>query len=391
MKSSTPKKVNRRRIIVLCALVILFATLIVLKSSTSVCEFFATTFSRAWIFLFGNLFGWIPVSLYELFLIAVLVGIAVFFALLIKNVAKRRRQKLLSLVLVAAITLFAFFDVYVATASFAYNREELPKTVYREYDPADFSYEQACALAETFVQRANQAYNATVHDETGNVVYPFTFGKLSEMLAEEYKGLDDDYFSSYTPRGKRIVNKWIMSQLHVSGVFFAPFGEANVNGNENSLYLPYVLAHEMAHGKGVMREYDADLVAFFVTITSDNPYLNYGSFVKAAFAALNLLKLYPNSLQTYNQLYDKLERGILTERRNYEEFYRQFTLLDGLGEFLNDVYLKLQKQDGTNSYVKPTQTEFTGEKDDFGIDVVRILRFSGTQNMLIHLVNLGLV
>ncbi|MCM1289282.1 MAG: DUF3810 domain-containing protein [Corallococcus sp.] len=387
MKKSTAKK-----LIVLGALFLVLGILLILKNSQNVCEFFATTFSRAWIFLFGNLFGWLPFSLYELLLICAIIGAVIFIVFAIIHIAKRKWRSLISLTLAVAIGIVSFVNVYTVTASFSYNRKPLPAEIYSEYTEKDFSFEQAVALADNLVQKANAAYAQTKRDEKGNIVYPFNFSELSDLLADEYKRLDSDYFSSYTPKGKRILNKWVMSQMHITGVFFAPFGEANVNGNENNLFLPCTLAHEMAHGKGVMREYQADLVAYYVLLTSGNPYLQYGAFVDVLFSALSLVRMYPNSTDIYKQLYDKIDRGIFTEIKNYNEFYSQFTLFDDIGKFFNDLYLKLQGQkDGTDSYVKPPQTEDTGEKDDFGEEIVTIINFSGEQNLLIHLFKQGLL
>lgn len=380
-------KINKKTIQKLVAVGVLTVMLIVLSvlsNNQRVCEFFATTVARAWIAVFGTLFGWLPFSMYELFLVLAILGAIAFVVFVIIFLAKRRWQKLVSLTLAVVISVLAFVNVYTMTASFTYNRNPLPSSVYTEHSSDDFSYEEAVALAELLVQKANYAYENTDHDENGNIVYPFSFRELSNMLAEEYKRLDDPYFSSFTPKGKRIVNKWIMSQLHLTGVFFAPFGEANVNGNENNLYLPVTLAHEMAHGKGVMREYQADLVAYYVLLTSENPYLQYGALAQMANVALGMVRLFPNSQETYKTLYDSLNKGIAQEKHNYNMFYAQFTLMKDVGKLFNDIYLKLQKQpDGVHSYVKPGQTQGTGVKDDDGQEIIRIIHFSGTQNLLI--------
>lgn len=393
MKNAKQKlsKRNIRRLIAVSVLICTLVVLSLLKNSVTVCEFFATTFSRAWIFLFGNALGWIPISFYELFLIVAIILLVVFLVLLIKDLAKRNWQKLLSLVLVAATVVLSFLNVYTATASFAYNREELPSYIYTEYDPNQISLEDMYSIANVYVELANYAYEQTEHDQNGNVVYPYDFSEISDLLAQEYLRLDSEYFSPYTPKAKRIINKWIMSQLHISGVFFAPFGEANVNGNETGLYLPFVMAHEMAHAKGVMKEYQADLVSLYVTLTSNNPYLVYGSAVKAAMVALNLLYLYPNSTPLYKQLRAKLNPGIAQETKNYSDFYKQFTLFSDIGNFFNDIYLKLQNQGGTGSYEKPSDTENTDRLDDYGKLIIEINAFSGKQNLLIHLYRCGLV
>ena len=390
MKKTDYKTRIFRMLIALEALVLLFVILSILKSNAQICEFFATTFARAWIFVFGNLFGVLPFSLYELFLIAVIAGGITLVVFIIIFLCKKKWKRLLSTTLTVALALFSFLNLYTATASFSYGRNPLPDEVYSEYSGDDLTFEQAVELANNLVDRANAAYHATEHDEDGNVVYPYTFREMSKLLSKEYERLQSDYFSPYTPSGKRIINKTIMSELHIVGVFFAPFGEANVNGNETNLYLPHTLAHEQAHGKGVMREYEADLVASYVLLTCDNPYLYYGAVVQATYSAIGIVGLYPNSKQAVKDLYGKIDDGINLERKNYSQFYGQFTLLRDIGEFFNDVYLKLNRQqNGTGSYFKPGEFEDTGEKDDEGNEIVQINNFSATQNLLIKLYKEG--
>lgn len=384
------RKSALKKLIVLLSLVALFVTLTLLSKSKAVCEFFASTFARAWIFVFGNIFGVLPFSGYELFLIAAIVLAVVFCVYLVIFLAKRRWNRLVSMLLIAAITVFSFLNIYTATASMTYNRNDLPADIYSQYSSKDLTYAEALEIANIIIDRANETFSATKHDTDGNIVYPFNFKELCDMMKEEYKRLDNRYFSSYTPSGKRIINKTIMSELHITGVFFAPFGEANVNGNENNLYLPHTLAHEIAHSKGVMKEFQADIVSCYVLLQSDNPYLSYGAYVQCLNSALNIVSLYPDSKADYDLLDAKVNDAIYTERRNYTAFYSQFHHFDDLGDFLNDIYLKLQKQpDGSGSYVKPGEIIDTGNTDNDGRPIVEVVNFSGMQNLLITLYKQG--
>ncbi len=390
VKTKNFKKSAIRRVIELGVLVVLFVVLYLLSLNQKVCEFFATTISRLWITVFGNVFGWIPISFYELFLIIAILGAIAFLIIEIVLLAKKKWQKALTALLIVAISVFSFLNVYTLSASFAYNRNPLPEYVYKEYSGNDLTLEEAAEIAKYVINETNSAYYATEHDAEGNIVYPYKLREMSNHIAEEYKRLDDGYFSSYTPVGKRIINKTIMSELGISGVFFAPFGEANINGIETGLFLPHTLAHEMAHGKGVMREYEADLVASYVLLTSNDPYLRYGALVQCMTTAINMVSLYPNSAEIVSQLNKMLDPNVISEWSRDSRKWSEYDTLDRIGEFLNDLYLKLQKQEnGTDSYSKPGEHVDTGEKDNDGESIVVVLRFYDMQNLLINLYKQG--
>ena len=208
-KENNHKKSLIRRVIVLSALIVLFAILMLLTLNKNICEFFATTLSRAWIFVFGNVLGWIPVSFYELFLIVVILGAIAFVVIEIILLCKHKWYKSLTALVIVAICVFSFLNIYTATASFAYNRAELPTSVYEEYSGDDLTVDEAIEIAEYIIDKANEAYHATVHDSNGNIVFPYSVKEMSDILDKEYRKLDSKYFSSYTPHGKKIINKTI--------------------------------------------------------------------------------------------------------------------------------------------------------------------------------------
>lgn len=379
-----------RKLIVVGILVLLLVTLILLQTSKAVCDFFATTVSRYWIMIFGTLFGVLPISFYEWLLIFAILGGIAFIVFVIIFCVKKKWQTLISLTLSVAIGVLSFVNVYSVSASFAYNRSDLPVEIVRAHTSREFSYDDAVDLATKLISGLNDAYLKTAHDESGNVLFPFTFSELNDLLASEYERLTDDYFSEYTTQAKKIINKTIMSELHISGVFFAPFGEANINGNQNNYNLPFTMAHELAHGKGVMRESDANTVAAYLLLTSDNVYLRYSALLNCVSDTIQLVSLYPNSNEKCKELSEMVTSGVYVEMSNYRKEIAQYTALKDLGNFFNNIYLKLNKQEGTSSYVKPSETQGTGKKDDDGEEIVKIINYSNIQNLLIGLYNSNL-
>ncbi len=383
----------KSKLIALLVLLLVYVDLrVILGDSTQIAEWFARNFSRGWITVWGTLTGWIPFSLYELFLIVAIVLAVVAVIVVIVRLCKGKWRNALSLVLTVCIAVTSFLTVYNVTAGFTYQRASLPKQIYSVQKPDDFDRDSAIAMAQLVVNELNKAYEQTPHDENGNVILP-SIEQIHNDIAEEYKRIDgakcDGYFSPYNPSVKTIVNKWAMSQMHIVGVFFAPFGEANVNPNENNYNLPHSMAHEMAHGKGVMRENEANLVASYLLLTSDKAYLRYSALMKVYFSAISLVSMYPNTNDAVALLRSSVRSEIYAEMSNYNKFWSQFTLIGDIGNWFNDIYLKLHKQNGTGSYVKPPISEDTGEKDDDGNPIVTIVSFSDTQSLLVMLYKQG--
>ncbi len=388
MKTKNPIK---SKLIAVGSLIAVLIVLLLLKTSTAICEFVATTFARAWIWLTGHIFGWLPFSLFELFLIVAISAAIVCVVIIIKRFCTKNSKKAVSLLLSVAIIAMSGVNLYTATASFSYEREPLPTEIIKSHNGENVTYEEAIAIVEHVIAQVNASYQATPHDENGNVIMP-SLKELNELVRQEYKRLDSNYFSPFTPNVKGILNKRIMSELHITGVFFAPFGEPNINVTRLDVFTPSVIAHELAHSKGIMRESDANTVASYLLITSENAFLRYSGYVDCLSSALSMLRLFPNSNADYDRLYDSVDRRVRSELGNYSKHWSQYKLLDDIGEFFNNIYLKLQGQtDGTGSYVEPPKFEITGDKDDDGDDIVVILNFSNTQNLLINLYKQGLI
>lgn len=396
-RQRTAKDVKRRllrKIIVLLCLAAVFAFLCVVSADEQICEAFTRTISRAWVAVFGTLLGWIPCSVYELFLIVAIVAAVCAVVFIVVFLCKRNFVRFFSLLLTVGICVFGFLSVYTASASFAYGREPLPTVVYEKQNPDDFDKAQAIDMAEKVIAELNQAYRQTEHDQDGNLVLP-SLAEIRADIAEEYKRIDGDacggYFSEYDPAVKPIVNKWVMSQMHIVGVFFAPSGEANINGVENNYNLPHTVAHEMAHGKGVMRENEANLVASYLLLTSDKPYLRYSALMRVFYSAVSLVGMYPDTKDVVNMLYASVEQGVYKERAAYAELWAKYTLVGDIGDWFNDLYLKFNKQTGSDSYYKPGESQGTGKTDNDGEEIKVIIRFSDTQDLLVMLYRRGLV
>ena len=359
-KAVSYKKRAINMLIAAGALAAFLALLLILRTNTSVSEWMASNVSRGWISVFSRITGIFPFSLYETFLyVAIIGGIALTVAAIV-FFCKKNAARAVTYLLVILLIGVSFGDIYTLTAGFAYYRGDVDVPYYDSEFLGDAHKEELLAVVEYMMEDFNAVSALMERDEEGRTISPYTHRELSDKLKEEFKRLDSDYFSSFTPSAKKITSKNIMSNMHITGVFFAPFGEANVNPNTPASDMPVTMAHELAHAKGVMRESDANLVAYWLTITSDDPYLRYSGYNACYYKLLSVVSFYDSHSEdktedNYMRLLSMMDRKIVAEELLNYEFWEKFKLLDKITEAFNDFYLKLQGQkDGTGSYVEPT-------------------------------------
>lgn len=352
-----PERRHKRTLITLLiaagALLLFFGALRLLCLDPGFCELFSRTFGRAYSTAAGSVSSLIfPVSLYETFIYCF---IAFVIAMLVRTVWRARRREFIrafSTVLAVLIAALSLVCVYNLTAGFYYNRAEMPM----DYRDRSISMLGAISFADGYVAELAALTEKMKFDEnTGFVISPYSYAELNAKLAKEYTRLTDGYFSAFTPRVKKIASGWVMSNMHLTGVAFSPFGEANLNSFVPTRSVPVVMAHEAAHVKGVMREDDANLLAYYICLTAEDEFIRYCGFSYTLYNVLNATYVSsdPSHYQRLNAL---VPSEVKKERSAINEFWNRYTLLDDIADWFNDLYLKFNGTGGTSDYSDPGAT-----------------------------------
>ena len=352
-KEKNYKKRAIRMSIAAGVLAVILTILLILRTNVAVSEWMASTISRGWIRVASRISSIFPFSLYEMLLYVVIIAVIALIVVAIVFFCKKKVMRAITYLIVILIIGLSIGDVYTLSAGFAYYRSAPDLDYYKANYVGSDNKDEIIALAEFMIDDFNNLAEKMVRDKDGRTVSPYSFNELSDRLAEEYKRLDSDYFSSFTPRAKKITSKNIMSHMGMVGVFFAPFGEANVNPYESSYRMPVTMAHELAHSKGVMRESEANLVAYWLTLTSDDEYLRYSGYTDCYYIMLQVVRFYDG--EKASELSNSLSPLIIKEWRLYNEFWSQFDLLEKITNVIYEFYLKLQGvKNGVGSYEEPT-------------------------------------
>ena len=114
--------------------------------------------------------------------------------------------------------------------------------------------------------------------------------------------------------------------------------------------LPFVMMHETAHANGVMNEGEANFVAFYAGIRSDEPLLRYSASLYAMRQMLSLA--YALDPQLYAELTELRSEKVRKDLEVSQEYYdRHDGWIADVSGFFNNLYLQWNGiSSGTGSY-----------------------------------------
>lgn len=296
--------------------------------------------------VFAFITGAVPFSVGETLLLALpfLVTLAVVFSYRYATDGVRR-VRLLSVIV---SVLLLVFSLYPYTLGIAYRTDTLPERLgigERESDAGTLAAVSAYLLEKT-AECAPEA-------QEGGSRCPLSLAEISEQVGIGYSRLVGKYPSvadSFPSVAKTVFMREAMSEAHLLGMYSFFSGEANVNDAPPDYILPFTVAHEFAHQRGVAREDEANFTAFLACVECDDPYIRYSGY-------LNLLEYVADALYTadpdaYRAHRAQYPPAVRADQKAYSAYYRQYShaVLAGVSESMNDAYLQWNGTEGTASY-----------------------------------------
>lgn len=346
MKEKYRKLINKAIVIGCLAFFIVLFSL--LKGSQTISEyFFSRGISRGYAFLTGNIASWFPFSLFDVFVTIGVLCLFVGVGRIVYYAKKKRGWKSVAVLEKLLIAALSVTLVYVCVASGNYYRKEVPLP---KYEGEQMTAEETAELVRVFLDDYAEISAGLTRREDGTAINPYTFEETMNLIRKEYEKLDDPYFSSYVPSAKEGWYSKFLTSEGITGITFMPTGDAVVNKETPSCYKIVTTAHELAHSIGVMREGDANLMAYYVLLTSDIPYFRYCAYMYSISHLTQIL--YQLSPDLYREVIVAYPDEARKERTAENDFWAsKHSLMEDVGDFLNDMYLKLSgSKNGTESY-----------------------------------------
>ncbi len=299
--------------------------------------------------LMANLTYLLPVSLFEIILYLVPVGLIVLIVFL--AVDKRgwasRFRTLAALIGVVAI----IFSGYLCVMAIPYHSTPLNERL----GISDINEVKTYELFETtlYVQdEVNVLADKLQRDENGVSHSGYTLDEISALVSKSYNKVKEKYpfFYNFESRAKPVLSSYTMSDMGITGIYTYFTGEANINMSYPDYSTVFVVAHELAHQRGINRENEANFMAFLVCIASDNDFLRYSGYLylyEYLASALNR-----TDWELYAGIADNLSPLALNDIRASNEITKlhRSSPLYKFMQNLNNAYLKANGTDGVVSY-----------------------------------------
>ena len=145
------------------------------------------------------------------------------------------------------------------------------------------------------------------------------------------------------------------------------------------------MAHELAHIKGVMNENEANMLSYYLTITSSDIYIRYAGYMRT-MPRLMSAAYYTVDKETYNRLYDLYPQEAMEELNAEYSFWAKYdSVIDKVSSFFNDIYLKFSGDPrGVESYRDIGQVDKQVDPESGEIEYA-IIEYSPLQKLYIQL------
>ena len=208
-------------------------------------------------------------------------------------------------------------------------------------------------VSEYLLQNVNKEAENIGFIYNSSSVMPYSLSQLADKINTAYDAVCEKYDfiqRLYTPVKPVALSKpW--TYTHIAGVYTFFTGEANINTNFPDYTLPFTVAHEMAHQRGISREDEANFIAFLVCISSDDAYIRYSGYLSVYEYTSSAL--YETDKESYKSVLMQMKndvRGELIAFNSFFEKYKENKAEEIVGA-VNDAYLQGQGQSaGIRSY-----------------------------------------
>ncbi|WBW97061.1 DUF3810 domain-containing protein [Oceanirhabdus sp. W0125-5] len=314
-------------------------------------EIYSIKFNKVTREILSKITNIIPFSLYEVFILVIVLGTTVYIVYTVINMIRKRKYRfklLLSFILNVATVFSVLYFLFIVLWGLNYNRISFGETIGIE--KREYTQSELVKLHEHTVYELNRLRKEVEVDEnnvmtaSGGYKDIFKRAELGYKLASQnYPTLGGDYGSP-----KHFITEFIGHM--VGGIYWPYTGQPAINTNMPYTWMPFTSMHEMAHQRGYAQEDEANFIAYILCIKHPDADFQYsGNMLALRFTSRVLKKENPDLL---NKLNEKLSDDVKRDLQYKTDYWNKHeSLLSKIGDWVNDLHLKSNGvKDGTKSY-----------------------------------------
>ena len=350
----TPVKDKYEKVPLWCKISLIVALLsvilyVIICFSPPFADFFNKYISGFFRFIFAQISNFLPFSIAE----AALILIPVFLVLIIRYVWKyrcnTRKSTLVTLVCIFSVA-SVFLSSFIITFSAGYRGTKLEEKLGLEATELD--KDDLYNASVYLIEEINKLEPMIEFGEDGFSIMPYTFSEMNNKLIDAYESFSKEhgFINNFYSKLKPVLMSEAMSYAHITGVYTFFTGESNINVGFPDYTIPYTAAHELAHQRGIAREDEANMMAFLVSVESDDIYIRYCAYVNMYEYVANAL--YKADRTLYRKADAMLSRKVYGEQVAYSKFFKKYvkSVTSQISGAVNDAYLQSQGTAGRKSY-----------------------------------------
>ena len=201
-----------------------------------------------------------------------------------------------------------------------------------------------------FAEELSAAADGVPRDENG--VCRLDRKAVLDGADSAYDGLYDEFpfLRMETGGVKPFGCSSVLSVLRFTGFYFPFTGEANVNMDSPSAYLPATVCHEMAHQRGIISEQECNFVGILAATRSSDPAYRYAGWLEGYVHLSNAL--YSADPERCLAIRDTLPETVRADLRADSAYWARFRgPVSQASEAVYDVFLKTNGDaNGVRSY-----------------------------------------
>lgn len=294
---------------------------------------------------FGEIF---PFSLFEVLAFCLPVVIFLVFYTGIKRFAYGRSRLRFLINLVALVLLI--YSGHTIALGIGYKTTPIAEKMH--LPDTEVTVGRLSEAMISLRDEVNSLADSVPRDSRGVFEPEYTYTQVSDRILSSYSVLEEEYdlprnFKS-TVKGVRAGK--LMSYLGITGIYTYITGEANLNTAYPAYDRIFTAAHEMSHQRGILRENEANFIAYLLTSSSDDDNLRYS----AALSMYGYISsaLYRTSPDAYFAIAEGLSDLAIKDIRTSNEITKKYadTVIADISEWVNDLYLESNGTDGVISY-----------------------------------------